>query len=243
VRGHPPPPSSEDVNLRLTALSSQLEGRLESALELSPSLQAQHAMALSTISYLESKVNALESLVHTSQAQAQSHVAEAMQERASLITLVNEWKKGVEGQWGGVQKEWAQERERLARARDEWELCVHAVEKGLEGTTARVDAGFTALEQQRLPLQHKPNGSAHVGLVAPPSPRSLSLDSDYAGKSRRKKHLATSRGRSHSKDGSTSSSEAANIDGDGGSSPASAAAGSLPPNLNPRPCFPLATGG
>jgi len=229
------PPSSEDVNLRLTALSSQLE----SALELSRSLQAQHATALSTISYLESKVNALESLVHTSQAQAQSHVAEATQERASLTTLVNEWKKGVEGQWGGVQEEWAQERERLARARDEWELRVHAVEKGLEGTIARVDAGFTALEQQqRLPLQHKPNGSAHVGLVTPPSPRSLSSDSDSAGKARRKKRSAASRGRSHSKDGSTSSSEAANIDGDGGSSSASVAAGSLPPNPNPRPRSP-----
>jgi hypothetical protein len=227
-------PSSEDVNLRLAALSSQLE----SALELSRSLQAQHTTALSTISYLESKVNALESFVHTSQAQAQSHVAEATQERASLTTLVNEWKKGVEGQWGGVQEEWAQERERLARARDEWELRVHAVEKGLEGTNAKVDAGFNALEQQRLPLQHKPNGSARVGLVTPPSPRSLSSDSDSAGKSRRKRRSAASRGRSHSKDGSTSSSEAANVDGDGGSSSASVAAGSLPPNPNPRPRSP-----
>ena len=238
----PPPPaasqgvpsSSEDVNLRLAALSSQLE----SALELSRSLQAQHASALTTISFLETKVNSLESLVHTSQAQTQSQVAEAMQERASLTTLVNEWKKGVEGQWGGVQEEWAQERARLARARDEWESRVNAVEKGLEGTIAKVDAGFTALEQQRLPLPHKQNGNAHVGLVTPPSPRSLSSDSDSAGKSRRKKRSAASRGRSHSKDGSTSSSEAANVDGDGGSSSASVAAGSLPPNPNPRPRSP-----
>jgi hypothetical protein len=228
------PPSSEDVNLRLTALSSQLE----SALELSRSLQAQHATALGTISFLEAKVNSLESLVHTSQAQAQSHVAEVTQERASLTSLVNEWKKGVDGQWGGVQEEWAQERARLARARDEWELRVHAVEKGLEGTIAKVDAGLTALEQQRLPLQHKQNGIAHVGLVTPPSPRSLSSDSDSAGKARRKKRSAASRGRSRSKDGSTSSSEAANVDGDGGSSSASVAAGSLPPNPNPRPRSP-----
>ena len=238
----PPPPtasqgaplSSEDVNIRLTALSSQLE----SAVELSRSLQTQHATALSTISFLEAKVNALESLVHTSQAQAQSHVAEATQERASLTTLVNEWKRGVEGQWGGVQEEWAQERTRLSRARDEWELRVHAVEKGLEGTMAKVDAGLTVLEQQRLPLQHKPNGTARVGLVTPPSPRSLSSDSDSGGKSRRKKRSAGSRGRSRSKDGSTSSSEAANVDGDGGSSSASVAAGSLPPNPNPRPRSP-----
>ncbi|KAH9965219.1 hypothetical protein BC827DRAFT_1183018 [Russula dissimulans] len=226
------PPSSEDINLRLLALSSQLE----SALELSRSLQAQHATAQNTISCLEAKVNSLESLVQTSQVQAQSQVAEATQERASLTTLVNEWKKGVEGQWGGVQEEWAQERVRLARARDEWELRVNAVEKGLEGTIAKVDAGLTALEQQRLPaLQHNQNGSARVGLVTPPSPRSLSSDSDSGGgKSRRKKRPAA-RGRSRSKDGSTSSSEAANADGDGGSSTASVAAGCLPPNPNPRP--------
>ena len=227
------PPSSEDVNMRLATLSSQLE----SALELSRSLQAQHTTAMGTISFLEAKVNALESSVHTSQAQAQSHVAEASQERASLTSLVNEWKRGVEGQWGGVQEEWAQERARLARARDEWELRVHAVEKGLEGTIAKVDAGLTTLEQERPPPPHKQNGSAHVGLVTPPSPRSLSSDSDSPSKSRRKKRSAASRGRSRSKDGSTSSSEAANLDGDGSSS-ASVAAGSLPPNANPRPRSP-----
>ncbi len=239
----PPPPTvsqaaeplSEDINLRLTALSSQLE----SALELSRSLQAQHTTAQNTISFLEAKVNALESLVHTSQAQAQSHAAEVTQESASLTTLVNEWKRGVEGQWGGVQEEWAQERARLARARDEWELRVHAVEQGLEGTIAKVDAGLTALEeQQQPPRQHKQNGNARVGLVTPPSPRSLSSDSDSGGKSRRKKRSAASRGRSRSKDGSTSSSEAANADGDGGSSTASVAAGCLPPNPNPRPRSP-----
>ena len=221
-------PSSEDINLRLAVLSNQLE----SALELSRSLQAQHATSQNTISFLEAKVNALESLVHASQTQAQSHVAEATQERASITTLVNEWKKGVEGQWGGVQEEWAQERERLSQARDEWERRVHAVEKGLEGTIAKVDAGLTVLEQQQQPLrQHKQNGSARVGLVTPPSPRSLSSESDSGGggKSRRKKRSAASRGRSRSKDGSTSSSEALNADGDGGSSTASVAAGGLPP--------------
>ena len=225
--------SSEDINIRLATLSSQLE----SALELSRSLQAQHATAQNTISFLEAKVNALESLVHTSQVQAQSHVVEATQDRASLITLVNEWKRGVEGQWGGVQEEWVQERARLARARDEWESRVNAVEKGLEGTVAKVDAGLTALEQRQPPRQLKQNGSAR-GLVAPPSPRSLSSDSDSGGKARRKKRSAASRGRSRSKDGSTSSSEAANADGDGGSSTASVAAGSLPPNPNPRPRSP-----
>ncbi|KAH9975375.1 hypothetical protein BGW80DRAFT_95026 [Lactifluus volemus] len=231
------PPSSDDINLRLATLSTQLE----SALELSRTLQVQHAAAQNTISSLEAKVNTLESLVHTSQTQSQSHVIEAAQERTSLTSLVSEWKKGVEGQWGGVQEEWAQERARLARAREEWESRVHAVEKGLEGTMAKVDAGLSALEQHRLPFQHKQNGNARSGLVTPPSPhspRSLSSDSESGGKSRRKKRSAASRGRSRSKDGSTSSSEAANADGDGGSSSASVAAGGLPPNPNPRPRSP-----
>lgn len=47
----------------LNALSNQLEA----ALELSTSLQAQRTTAQSTISALESKVNALETLVQTTQ--------------------------------------------------------------------------------------------------------------------------------------------------------------------------------
>ena len=50
----------DQVFERLTTLSSQLE----SAVELSSTLQAQHASAQSTISALESKVTALEELVH-----------------------------------------------------------------------------------------------------------------------------------------------------------------------------------
>jgi len=71
---------------------------------------------------------------------------------------------------------------RLARACDEWEQQVNAVEKGLEGTIPKVDAGLTVLEQQQLPpLQHKQNGSAHVGLITLPSPHSLSSDSNSSG--------------------------------------------------------------
>ena len=64
-----PPPSTEDINVRLDALSSQLK----STLELSCTLQAQHASAQNTISFLEAKVNALELLVHMSHTQAQTH--------------------------------------------------------------------------------------------------------------------------------------------------------------------------
>jgi Tfp pilus assembly protein FimV len=56
-----------ELTTRLTTLASQLE----SALSLSPILQAQHAAAQSTISALENKVDALEEMVKTTQ-QAQA---------------------------------------------------------------------------------------------------------------------------------------------------------------------------
>ena len=73
--------------------------------------------------------------------------------------------KGCIGPTTVLQEEWAQEHVRLARACDECELHVNAIEKGPEGTIAKVNAGFTTLEQQRLPLPHKQNGNTHIGLV------------------------------------------------------------------------------
>ncbi|KAF9798160.1 hypothetical protein IEO21_10782 [Rhodonia placenta] len=56
--------------------------QLESALELSHSLEAQHSVAQSTISSLESKVASLESLVHDtrSQVQVQTEATEQLAE-------------------------------------------------------------------------------------------------------------------------------------------------------------------
>ncbi|KAI0051381.1 hypothetical protein FA95DRAFT_1676087 [Auriscalpium vulgare] len=218
----------EELSARLTAISNQLE----STLELYRGLQSQHAVAQSTISLLESKVVALESQVQATQSQAQSQAAEATQERASLTALVAEWKKGVEGQWSGVQEEWNQERARLSKARDEWESRVHSVEEGLGAAVAKVDASLSSFEQQRA-FQLKQNGNGRLGggLVTPPSPRSLSSDSS-SGKPRQRKKRG--RARSHSTgskedaDGYASSSEAALLDDK--SSSASVAAGGLPPN-------------
>ncbi|KII83701.1 hypothetical protein PLICRDRAFT_437332 [Plicaturopsis crispa FD-325 SS-3] len=182
----PPSPSVVDeLTQRLTTLASQLE----SALELSSTLQAQHAAAQTTISALESKVNALETLVH---APPPPPVEPEKTERESLAEMLAEWKTSVEGQWGVVREEWSAERERLARAREEWAGKVETLESSF---TARVDA-----LQQQAALRRSfgaPSGDAgahHVsGLVTPPSPRSLSADSDKPRHRRRR-----SRGRSHS---------------------------------------------
>ncbi|THG94751.1 hypothetical protein EW026_g6778 [Hermanssonia centrifuga] len=141
--------------------------QLESALELSRSLEVQHSTAQTTISVLESKVTALESLVQATQSQVRAQgetqqqlmqaaetaraaaseqpspsalVAqeeERARERESLTDMLNEWKKSVEGRWSGVQEEWSEERERLRRAKEEWEARVRAVETGLETTATK----------------------------------------------------------------------------------------------------------
>ena len=38
---------------------------------------------------------------------------------SSLVDMMTEWKKSVEGQWSPVREEWVDERECLAKARDE----------------------------------------------------------------------------------------------------------------------------
>ena len=188
----------EELTNRLTSLSSQLE----SALELSSTLQAQHASAQSTISTLESKVEALEGLVKVTlsnqRSSSESSSSAASAEKGppeSLTSMISEWKKTVEGQWSSVQEEWSQERERLSRAREEWEHKARLVDSGLE-----------KLERMQIPSSENHtvygNGDAREyprhfhsgGLVTPPSPRSLSSDSN---RSRRRR--SGSRGRSGSR--------------------------------------------
>jgi hypothetical protein len=204
----------DELTTRLSTLSDQLE----SALVLSSTLQAQHAAAQDTITALEGKVSALESLVHATQAQTAAQglahdqtVREAAaaaaaaavaaipskdDTRESFTQMLNEWKKGVEGQWSSVQEEWTQERERLSRAREEWESKFKAVELGLGSAVAKVDAGLASINSSQT-QRHLPNGDAKHGLVTPPSPRSLSSDSNRPRQRRRRS--AASRGRSRSR--------------------------------------------
>ena len=246
IRSESPPPApavSDELTQRLTSLSAQLE----SALELSRTLQQQHSTAQSTISLLESKVATLESLVQTTQSQVQTQAEaqqqllqavedakaaaasvperaapaaptedEQKQERESLTEMLNQWKKNVEGRWSTVQEEWTEERDRLRRARDEWEARVKAVESGLETTAAKVDSGLASLASFQIQQRPLPNGHAKLtgsgGLVTPPtsSPRSLSADSTRVRT--KKRRSSTSRGRSRSR---SESPESAHVNGEG----------------------------
>jgi hypothetical protein len=109
-----------------------------------------------------------------------------------LTQVLGDWKKSVEGQWFSVREEWAEESERLASAREEWESKVKAVETNLGTTAAKFHVGLASLAvlQQRQQQQQasRPlglgngevvkgfHGSGRGGLVAFPSPRSLSTD-------------------------------------------------------------------
>ncbi|EMD31989.1 hypothetical protein CERSUDRAFT_144523 [Gelatoporia subvermispora B] len=224
-----PQPSSvtdsvrDDLHERLTMLSQQLE----SALELSRSLDSERTSAQSTIASLEAKVSALETLVQSTQVQVQTQaeaaqhaveVAEAAREaaqhargattteqahakeRESLTEMLNEWKKAVEGRWSGVQEEWSEERERLRRAKEEWEARVRVVEESFGRAVSKVESGLSTLSTLQAAQQHQPNGNAKIhggGLVTPPSPRSLSADSTRPRQ--RKKRSSSSRGRSRTR--------------------------------------------
>jgi len=92
-----------------------------------------------------------------------------------------------------VQLEWKEERERLAKAREEFEVKM----KFLEGGLAKVAS---------VQHQHIGNGEAVKaggGLVTPPSPRSLSSDSNGSGR-RRRRRSSGSRGRVRSRSQNTS---------------------------------------
>lgn len=206
-------PGVDELTAKLTTLSNQLE----SALLLSSSLQAQHTAAQSTISALEQKVSQLENLVRTSTTEptpAPTSVSEG--ERESLTQMLTEWKKGVEGQWTAVREEWASERERLALACEEWESKVKSVESNFGSASAKVDAGLASLALMQT-QQRMTNGDAigvvgfpgsrnmgkgSGGLVTPPSPRSLSADSNRPRRQRKKGSRGRSGSRSHSRSNS-----------------------------------------
>ncbi len=78
------------VHLKNDALSNQLE----SALELSRTLQVQHAAAQNTISFLKAKVNALESLVPKLR---RKHMLQRQRRSAPPSGLHEEWCRGSVG--------------------------------------------------------------------------------------------------------------------------------------------------
>ncbi|KAF8816302.1 hypothetical protein BYT27DRAFT_7184144 [Phlegmacium glaucopus] len=135
-----PVSSSEDLYDQVQKLSKQVS----TVMALTTTLEAQHSAAQTTIQVLESKVEALEGMlkvaeealkVKTVQEEEAKEIAaqevkvkeeEKKHEKESLTEMLAEWKQSVEGQWSHVQEEWKEERERLNKAREEWEAKLGA---------------------------------------------------------------------------------------------------------------------
>lgn len=219
---------------RLSALS----GRIDTAVEFNNSLQAQHTAAQTAISHLQSKIVTLEELVQATQSQllqqnsaqeaAQAEILKAVREpardpeRESLTAMLNEWKKNVEGQWSAVQEEWSQERERLSKAKEEWESRARTLELGLDAKITTSVASLTALQRH----DRFPNGDIKIngggGLVTPPSPVSVASNPGRTKSRRRRSSSSRSRSRSSSPISSIEMIEGAvNGDHDIGSNPGS----------------------
>ena len=174
--------SSEDMYTQVQKLSKQVT----TVMALTTTLEAQHSAAQTTIQTLESKVEALEGMLKiaeealkakTLQEEEANQEVQAKEEekheKESLMEMLAEWKESVEGQWGHVQEEWKEERERLNKAREEWEAKLGAA---LTSANASSDAHVIG------------NGDVfkHNGLVTPPSPRSQSSNSHRYRRRRRR---------------------------------------------------------
>lgn len=210
ARDHDVPSAAlDELAERLSALSC----RIDTAVEFNTSLQAQHSAAQTTISLLQSKISVLEDMVQATQLQlqqqsaaqeaAQAEILKAVREpprdaeRESLTEMLNEWKKGVEGQWSVVQEEWSQERERLNKAREGWEARAKSLETGFDAKVNASVASIIAVQRHHSYIPNgdiKPNGGG--GLVTPPSPVSVASNSGRT-KSRRRRS-SSSRGQSRS---------------------------------------------
>lgn len=100
---------SEEMTRRLSLLSDQLE----SALELSRSLQEQYSSAQQTIGVLESEVSSLEELVRATQDSQAAHGAQQAEEaqtrektqKAEMTSMLDEFKKTFEERWEQVRNE------------------------------------------------------------------------------------------------------------------------------------------
>lgn len=99
-----------ELALRLDALSSELEH----ALELSRSLQSQHAEATSTVKVLEERVQSLEK-------DMARRVTEASEAGKAAEDKWEAWKSRFEQDWRKEKEGWDLERERLRGVVREWE--------------------------------------------------------------------------------------------------------------------------
>jgi chromosome segregation ATPase len=214
--------STNDVHEQVEKLSKQLS----TVIQLTSALEAQHSATQVTIKGLEGKVEALEEVLKTTEevlvklqaAKKEVEPTVRLKEKVdnlegkhynSLVEMMAKWKTSVEGQWSSVREEWTQERERLAKAWDEFEFKLRHVDSCLQkiaflqttlsSQQQQIQAQVQQQQQQLSALNNMTHVLPHLflhlnsdalkhngSLVTPPSPRSQSSDSGrYRGRRRR----------------------------------------------------------
>ena len=192
--------SSEDVYDQVQKLSKQVT----TVMALTTTLEAQHSAAQTTIQGLENKVEALEGMLKIAEEalkaktaqedeakeiahhEVQAKEEEEKNDTETLTQMLAEWKKSVEGQWSHVQEEWKEERERLKKAREDWEAKLGAA------LTVAANASTDVGSSSSLLIG---NGDVfkHNGLATPPSPPSPRSQSSNSPRYRRRRRQTTSR--------------------------------------------------
>jgi hypothetical protein len=187
----------------------QLSAQMTAMAELAGNMEAQYITAKDMIKVLEGKVEELEKMVKEEKEKekeepevvvpepepeppaAKEHENEEDdEERKSLTSFFSEFKKSFEGQWNEVKEEWREERERLKRAREEWESKAKSLDVNLEKvsqlnvTTSNLVKDVQGQKNELMRLQERvvmkqqhqfTSGEVvRSGLVTPPSPRSQS---------------------------------------------------------------------
>ncbi|KAG8955461.1 hypothetical protein FRC04_008812 [Tulasnella sp. 424] len=158
VQSTPQPDLSEiySQNALLATRLESLTAQLDSAMELSRSLQTQAQLAQSTIAVLEAKVGSLEAAVQEQKDKTPALVEEQPQPATSEPAPVAEpsigknlwdsWRDTMEVEWKTERETWQSERERLASAVKEWEKRTTELERKEDERT---------LKEERLAAERK----------------------------------------------------------------------------------------
>jgi len=105
-----------------------------------------------------------------------------------ILGLVSSWKEDHDERWSGMQEDWDTERKRINDAKEEFERRTNGLEEGLGSVKLRVESIHvqTVAAATFAGTNGTARGEIRHGLVTPPSPRSVSVDSQRIRRPRTK---------------------------------------------------------
>ncbi|KAG9044218.1 hypothetical protein FS837_008613 [Tulasnella sp. UAMH 9824] len=158
-----PQPDLSEIYSQNALLATRLEtltAQLDSAMELSRTLQTQAQLAHSTIAVLEAKVGSLEAAVQEQKdkAASSSPIAEEQQptpepapvaEPSVSKSIWDAWRDTMEVGWKTERETWQSERDRLASAVKEWERRTTELERKEDERTSKEERLAAERKQRR----------------------------------------------------------------------------------------------